>query len=337
MNILLTSVGRRNYLVKYFKEVLHPIGGKVYALNSNIDSPALLEADQGDICPMIYDATYAEFLLNYCNDNNIDVIISLFDIELPRLSSLKSEFLKHNISIIVADEEITKIANDKWLTQDFLRVNEFNTIPSFIRIEDFKIYQENHKITYPVFIKPRWGMGSIGVYKAENLIEVMFYFNKTKQEIERSYLKYESMQDLNESVLIQIGLPGEEYGLDIINDLEGNYQTTIVKKKIAMRSGETDVAITVDEPMLKQLGEKLAKISKHPANMDVDVFFDGQTPYILEINPRFGGGYPFSHVSGVDLPQAIVKWYKNKTANCSEILTPKIGVKAYKGIEMYVG
>jgi carbamoyl-phosphate synthase large subunit len=69
-----------------------------------------------------------------------------------------------------------------------------------------------------------------------------------------------------------------------------------------MRSGETDVAITVKEPKLESLGKMLGEITQHPANMDVDVFFDGTDAYILEMNARFGGGYPFSHLAGVDLP-----------------------------------
>lgn len=176
-------------------------------------------------------------------------------------------------------------------------------------------------------------MGSISVFKADTLSDFDFYYAKVKKEIEETYLKYESNKDNDNSVLIQAVFKGEEYGLDVINDLNGNYCGTIVKKKLKMRSGETDVAITVKESVLEELGEKLAALSGHPANMDVDVFFDGTIPLILEFNPRFGGGYPFSHQAGVNLPKAIIQWYLNEKID-KELLRPQIGVKSMKGISI---
>jgi carbamoyl-phosphate synthase large subunit len=58
MNVLLTCAGRRNYIVDYFREALHNIGGKVYAANSTPDSTALIVADKGFIVPSLYDPTY---------------------------------------------------------------------------------------------------------------------------------------------------------------------------------------------------------------------------------------------------------------------------------------
>jgi carbamoyl-phosphate synthase large subunit len=336
MNILLTSVGRRTYMISFFKEVLSSSGGKVFASNSELDSPALWLADNYVQSPLIYSAEYAPFLLKYCKENNIGAVLSLFDIELPVLSKLKPAFKKEGIRIIVADEWVTATANDKWQTFQFLKANNFNTVPTYVSVEQVKLDLESGKLSFPLFVKPRWGMGSLSIFKAENEEELFFYCKIALKEIEKSYLKYESKGDWENAILIQKAISGNEYGLDIINDLHGNYCTTVVKQKLAMRSGETDAAITVDEPVLQNLGKKISELTRHPANMDVDVFFDGNKPYILEINPRFGGGYPFSHVAGVNLPQAIVDWLINKTVDKERYLNPKIGVKAAKGIMMVV-
>jgi carbamoyl-phosphate synthase large subunit len=82
-----------------------------------------------------------------------------------------------------------------------------------------------------------------------------------------------------------------------------------------MRSGETDIAITLKNEILEKLGEKLSKSLKHTGNLDVDVFFDGKTPYILELNPRFGGGYPFTHLAGGNVVMAYIDWYNNTECN----------------------
>lgn len=320
-NILLTSVGRRGYLVKYFKDVLGD-NGKVYVSNSSDISPAFNYADESVVTPLIYDKGYIDFLLAYCKEKNIKAIISLFDIDLPILSKNKKRFNEQGIELIVSEPEIIEICNDKWKTYQFLKENNLNTVHTYIKLEDAIQDLINNEIKYPVIIKPRWGMGSISVMEAENEEELKILYKIAINKIKNSYLKYESINNIDEAVLIQEKINGREHGLDIINDLEGNYQTTIVKEKYAMRAGETDCAKVIDNSILKKLGEKIGKKLRHIANMDMDVFLVDNKPYILEMNARFGGGYPFSHMSGVNLPKAIIFWLKNEKIQ-KDILEPK--------------
>jgi len=83
---------------------------------------------------------------------------------------------------------------------------------------------------------------------------------------------------------------------------------TIIKRKIASRGGETDIAITVNSPELSALGERIANNLGHVANLDVDLILSDKGPYVIDMNPRFGGGYPFSHLAGINLPAAIITW-----------------------------
>ena len=126
-------------------------------------------------------------------------------------------------------------------------------------------------------------------------------------------------------------MKGQEYGADIINDLNGKTQNVIVRKKIAMRSGETDIAELVDEPSIKIVLEKLGKVTKHIANMDCDVFLVDGVPYILEMNARFGGGYPFSHMGGCNLPKAIIEWVKDNVVD-KDTISAKTGITGFKEI-----
>ncbi len=168
-------------------------------------------------------------------------------------------------------------------------------MPCFLNLKDFKIHIDKDQISFPLFVKPRcWGIASIGIYKAEDLDELFVFYKKSQKEVSNSYLKYESQKDIDNSVIIHTQLPGEEFGLDIINDLDGNYCKTLFKKKLKIFAGETEVAKVLDLSLLKDIGRKLSAITKNPGLMDVDVFFDGLKAFILDINPRFGGGYPFT-------------------------------------------
>jgi len=333
-NILLTSVGRRSYLVKYFKEAIGT-NGKVFVANSSEISPAFTVADGTVVTPLIYDNNYIPFLLDFCINHKINAIISLFDIDLPILSKHKSDFEKHGITVIVSDYDIVSVCNDKWETYLFLCKNGFKTPNTYINIDELKNDLTMGKIQFPIIIKPRWGMGSIGISEVDNLEELEVLYKKTLNIIKKTYLKFESSADYNKCVIFQEKISGTEYGMDIINDLKSNYVNTIVKRKIAMRSGETDCAITVNHGELKSIGKRISELTKHIANMDVDVFVANDKVYILEMNARFGGGYPFSHMAGVNLPKAIVKWINNQSVD-EKTLSEKYDVLTHKDIELVI-
>ena len=330
MNILLTSVGRRSYLVNYFKEALGETG-QVHVSNSSSLTPAFTIADRYVVTPLIYDEEYIPFLISYCKRNQIRMLVSLFDVDLPILSKNIKMFDEIGVKVIVSDESVIDICNDKILTYKFMIENGFNTPKTYSDLEDALNAISDDEMKYPVIVKPRWGMGSIGVYQADNEAELKVFYKKTLTQIKNSYLKYESNKNLNESVIIQERLSGQEYGLDVINDLNRSHQNTIVKMKHAMRSGETDCAEIVNNVALKKLGACLSQKLGHIGNLDVDVFVVDNKPYILEMNARFGGGYPFSHIAGVNLPKALISWVNNKEISES-LLKENFGVLAYKDI-----
>lgn len=332
MNILLTSVGRRSYLVRYFKEALHG-AGKVHVSNSTNLTPAFAYADHYVVSPLIYDESYIPFLLTYCSENNIKVLLSLFDVDLPVLAENKHRFNELGVVVVVSDRAVIDICNDKYATFMFLSQNGFDTPKTYLSIDSARTAILNRDIAYPVVIKPRWGMGSIGVLEAEDHDELIVLYKKCMMSIRSSYLMYESEKHIQESVLIQEKLRGQEYGLDVINNLNGVYQNTIVKIKHAMRAGETDCAETANIPDLKLLGRKIANRLGHIANLDVDVFYAQNRYYVLEMNARFGGGYPFSHIAGINLPGAIIDWVEGKDA-AQLLKNEKFGILSHKDIDI---
>jgi len=270
-------------------------------------------------------------LMVYCLRNNISMVLSLFDIDLPILSKNKSKFTQNGITLVVSDFEFIKVCNDKWLTYNYLLKNNISTPSTFLTLLEAKSALQENKIAFPLIIKPRWGMGSIGVFQADNLDELEILYSKSLTIIKNSYLNYESKQYIEHSVLIQEMLIGQEYGLDILNDLAGYYLVCVPKKKLAMRAGETDIAEIIENKELIEVGKKISKLAMHIGNLDVDIFFSKNRYFVLEMNCRFGGQYPFSHLSGVDFPKAIIKMV-NKEEIDPEFLTPTYGVIGFKDL-----
>lgn len=327
MNILLTSAGRRSYLVKYFKEALKG-EGLVHASNS-VWSPALQIADKTVITPLIYDSLYIDFLLKYSLKNKISAIIPLFNIDLPILSKSIKKFSQKKIKVIVADYETTLICNDKWKTFKFLKSIGINTPDSCLSLKVSKQKLKNREWNYPLIIKPRWGMGSIGIYQVNNDLELKVLYEKTRNQIFSSYLKYESSSNPEKCVIIQKKLEGNEYGLDIFNDLKEKFLTCIPKRKIAMRAGETDSAEIINDPELFKIGKKISQSLRFVANLDVDCVKTKKDYNVIDLNCRFGGQYPFSHLAGVNFPKAIISMLKGKPVKKSFLIAKPgtIGIK----------
>lgn len=327
MNVLLTSVGRRAYMVKYFKSVLGE-HGEVHVCNSDERTIAFHYADKCVVSPLIYSEEYIPFLLKYCRENKIDILISLFDIDLLVLARNKDKFAEIGTKVIVSDENWISICNDKWKTYQFLKENGFNVPKTYLTLQRTMLALESGELKYPIVIKPRFGCGSIALSVAEDEMALLYFYSRNNRAINQSYLKYESSTE-EEKIIYQEKLDGQEYGADVINDLDGNFRQVNVRKKIAMRAGETDIAELVDNKAISVELERLGKLSGHIGNMDTDVFLVDGKPYVLEMNARFGGGYPFSHMGGCDLPRAIVEWVSGREVD-GAMLRSESGITAYK-------
>ena len=293
MNILLTSAGIRGYLVNYFKDVLKN-KDNVFAADCDKYAPALYNADKSFIIPRVEDGNYIKILLDICKKNKIDGIVSLNDLELPVLSKNKDKFLDENIKIIISDPEIIDICYDKYKTYEFLVKNYLPAPKTYISLTKALDHYKKGELKFPVIVKPRKGSASIGIKKIDSKQDLMNEFKD------------------NKGLMIQEMFKGQEYGVDIFNNENCEPLCIFAKKKIKMRAGETDKAVTFyDKEMidfLKDFSEKLGFYG--PA--DIDLFKQDDKYLITEINPRFGAGYPTSHAVGADFPKKVISLINNE-------------------------
>ncbi|HET6520793.1 MAG TPA: ATP-grasp domain-containing protein [Geminicoccaceae bacterium] len=308
MNVLLTCAGRRNYLVGYFRAALAG-RGLVFAADSSPEAPALQEADRALIIPPAGRSDYAEHLLRLCRDNRIRLLFSLNDLELPVLAPHRELFRRQGTELVVSRPSVIELCFDKWATARFLREQGLRTPRTWLGLDHALAALEHGELACPLVIKPRWGSNSIGIAFVDDPDELVPTYRLMERVVARSILAAPSAaRDPDALLLVQERIVGEEHGLDIVNDLRGRYATTFVKRKLAMRAGETDRAVTVADDELERLGATLGRSLGHIGNLDCDVFVTEGAVHVLELNPRFGGGYPFSHAAGADLPAAFLAW-----------------------------
>lgn len=313
MNILLTCVGRRNYLVNYFKEALAG-NGLVVACDMDRTAPGMVDADQSIVVPRIYDKEYIPSLVKIIRDNEIKAVISLNDLELPILSANRVNIETLGARLVVSSPAVINLTFDKMLTAEavdrwFADVDLSVRSPfSTTNIEEIKQRLEERAISFPIVCKPRWGSASIGIEFCHDMEELMLGAQLSKIKLQRTILAQASNGDLEHALLYQEMIQGEEYGMDVLNDFEGNYVGTFVRKKLNMRSGETDKAISVVDDRFEAIGRVISQNLKHIGNLDCDILERDGRLYLLEMNARFGGGYPFSHEAGARGVGCYVAW-----------------------------
>ena len=307
LHILFTCAGRRNYLINYFRDALKG-RGKVFAMDMSDTAPAMVDADVAITVPSVYDINYIPSLIEIIQIHKIDAIISLNDLELPILSRHLKYLQSTGVKVLVSSESVIDIAFDKIKTFNFIKSIGLKTPLTFTSLKEANDALKTNKITYPVVVKPRWGSASIGIDFPETYEELNLSFKLQHIKLKKSILNIVSQQDANNAILIQENMNGQEYGLDIVNDFEGNYFGTFVRKKINMRSGETDKAISVIDDRFNKIGEIISSNLRHIGILDCDIFVSNNEFYILELNPRFGGGYPFSHEAGINIAAIYIDW-----------------------------
>lgn len=303
--------------------------GLTIATDMQSTAPAMVDADKSFIVPSIYDTDYLNAILDIIVSNNIKAVISLNDLELPLLAANKKKIEGAGAMLIVSDQRVIDITFDKWETAKFLNEIGLKSPKTYLSIDEVLSIINKKTISYPLVIKPRWGSASIGIDFPDNEEELLQSYNLQRLRLRKTILKEASQSDFLHAILIQEKMDGKEYGMDILNDFEGKYIGTFVREKMSMRAGETDKAISVIDERFEKLGRIISENLRHIGNLDCDVFECNDELFVLELNPRFGGGYPFSHEAGVNTPAIYIEWLKGNN-NIHQFINYQAGIKYSK-------
>ena len=286
MKIMFTNIGRRTYIVDYAVQLLNRgLISTVYVTDINEETAGFWVSDKvkSIFTPYVSgnEDFYVDFLVKTVKTEGIDIIIPLMDFELKMLAANKKIFACAGCTVVVSDGELIKNTLDKRLTLGLCRQSN---LPYPATYYSYRDVPENCKIVR----KRIFGSGSKGLSFHEDISE-LFDFVEGRD-------------------LIQIKIEGVEYGLDILNDLDGNFIHAAIKRKLLMRAGETDKASVIFDDRLFEFAKKTGLVTKHIGNIDMDIILDkNNQPYIIDINPRFGGGYPFTHAAGFNYLEAVIK------------------------------
>lgn len=268
--ILITSIGKRVKLVQHFNRRFNTIGVDCSDL-----APAGRFVNEFFIVQPFEHKAYIESIVEICKEYKVDGVIPLHEKEFGKLDLIRNQLLNMGTKLILPSKAVLDICSDKWLTMNILKQKGFKVPNSSLNISELN--------GYPLFIKPRNGMGSFNAYLINDEEELNFYYKKITKPIIQQYIK------------------GTEYTVDCLSDLNGKVIAAVPRERLEVRAGEVIKSKTVlDMEMIKEaiaICEHLQLVG--PSTLQCIKDQNGDN-YWLEINTRFGGGVPLTFEAGVD-------------------------------------
>lgn len=287
MNYLMCSVGRRGELLKDFRKSI-PQGSCLVATDNSKYAPALYFADKQYLVPKITEPEYVDVLLDICKKEKINAVTTFIDPEIEILAKNRDRFEAIGVEVLAPYKETAELCFDKFKMFKHLKQNGINTTMTWGELGDFEKALNAGEVSFPVFVKPRTGSGSVGARRIYSLDELKTAFNE-----DPSLIVQELMDCLD--------LDADVY----IDTISHQAVCAFSKKKIETRIGGASKTISFKDPDLFAFIQKAVSVLKFNGPVDMDFFYrDGQY-YLSEVNPRFGGAYLHAYGAGVDFIKLI--------------------------------
>lgn len=287
VNILFCSVGRRCELLKDFRTTMGD-GLKIVVTDNSPVAPAMAFADKAYLVPLITDPSYISIILDICKKEDIQAVTTLIDPEIMLLAKHRAEFEAIGVLVLAPYEETARLCFNKYEMYRFLVEKNIPTIKTYGTYGEFMQDYEEGVISFPVFVKPRTGSGSVGARKIDT----------------PELLKQVTEQD--ESLIIQELMTGQDLDADVYVDTVSHKPVAIFsKRKLSTTIGGANKTISFKDDNLFGFVQKVMSVLQFNGPLDMDFFYQNGQYYLSEINPRFGGAYLHAYGAGVDFVKLI--------------------------------
>ena len=285
-NILILSAGRRVSLVKAFQKAVEElaISSKIFSADMSPNMAAACHiVEKKFTLPHCLSDGYIKALLALCQDNDIAMVVPTLDTELKVLAQNKAHFAEQGITIVVSDYALVTQCRDKRLTNRLFEDIGF-PVPTCYPLEAIK---------FPCFSKPISGSLSqdIRILSCQQELDTW--------DVNKAEMLYMEIIPQTEF---------DEFTIDVYYDKNSQVKCIVPRQRLEVRGGEVSKALTVKSlvPLIKPVMDKLSgafgcltlQVFKHKTTEQL---------YGIEINPRFGGGFPLTNLAGAQYPRWLIE------------------------------
>ena len=287
--VLVSSAGRRVELLRGFRDALAAAGlaGRVLAADRSWYSSAFHEADEGLLVPSCDEDAFVPAVLDLCEKHAVDLIVPTIDPELPVYAAARERFAGAGVTVAVSGPEAVTIAADKVRTHAWLVETG---LPTVRQAGVDVVRADPPGWPFPLVVKPRFGSAGIGVAVVHDAAEL-------------------DVAARAGEVGVQEVARGREHTIDLLVDRAGRCVSAVPRRRLEVRAGEVSKAVTVRSSALEDVAARVAeRLPGAYGPLTVQVFSDEDGGLaVIEVNARFGGGFPLAREAGADHPRWLVE------------------------------
>lgn len=286
MNILFCSAGRRAELLKDFRKSMDEDDRIIAADLSNL-APALYVADAYYLVPRIDDPTYLDTILEICRKEKINAVTTLIDPEIELLAKNRARFEEIGVEVLAPNTETAGLCFDKFKMYQYLTAHGISTPDTWGDYVSAMDAIESGGLSFPVFVKPRTGSGSVGARKVQDAETL------------------KALCEADPSLIIQRLMTGDLDADVYIDTISHKAVSAFSKRKLETRIGGASKTISFKDEKLFDFIRRITDLLKFNGPVDMDFFYQNGVYYLSDVNPRFGGAYLHAYGAGVDFIKLI--------------------------------
>lgn len=311
-NILISSAGRRVGLLECFRDSISSRSADraIFTIDSGSSAPAGFVSDSTLQVPRCTDPCFVDTVLQYCASKRVGLLIPTIDTELPVYAAASQRFSEIGVTVCISAPSTVRICCDKIATHDWLVASGFPTV----RQTDIRTAMLDPAAwPFPLIAKPFNGSASISVRRVQTRLEL------------------EVAAQTTEGCIVQEIAAGREFTINVYVNRAGECICTLPHWRMEVRAGEVSKGITVKDRRLMDIARAVAEaLPGAYGPLNIQCFMDeAGTIRIIEINARFGGGYPLAHRAGGRFTDWLLDEQEGKRIPYSEDWTDDLAMLRY--------
>jgi carbamoyl-phosphate synthase large subunit len=281
--ILLSSAGRRVALLELLRADARALGLSPRMIATDLRPQFSAACAAADLALPVPPASHPEFpaaIAAICHAHQVRLLVPTIDPELAPLAAIAEELRAAGTHVNISAPEAVDVARDKFATARALGADAPRTaLPA-------EIFAAPEGWAFPLLAKPRAGSASSGIRRIAGMNE---------------------LPALPDGYVVQELLGGREFTVNLFI-AAGRTVAAVPHLRREVRAGEVSKAITLRDAALAAIAERLPRAVPGLAGALCFQAIEGERgPKLIEINARFGGGFPIAHQAGAPFTRWLIE------------------------------
>jgi carbamoyl-phosphate synthase large subunit len=259
--------------------------------------PGLYVSDEAVLIPRVEESGALEKMIEVIRQIRADAVMIGSEFDLTFFAEHREQIELETGTLIVASPKRTvEIAEDKWLTVNFLREHDLPYADSAILANVDEALETASKWGYPLILKARKGTSSRHVHVIEDEEALEFFLPRTPSAI------------LQKQISTPTASLADEYTCSIFQCANGDLIGPFTARR-TLKGGSSWMVEVVFMPALNDLLFQIAKQLPSVGTLNVQLMMGKDGPVPFEFNARFSGTTAVRAHFGFNEPDMALRSY----------------------------